>query len=139
VRFFSNSGATLGVYLAPSGTGWTSLSDRNAKANIEAIDPHAILARLVALPVTQWCYKDDPSHRRYIGPMAQDFHAAFGLGDDDKRINTLDTDGVTLAAIQGLYQELQDEKVRVTQKVSEIDELKKRVAELEKLMKAKAE
>ena len=128
VRFFTNAGATLGVQLTNNATAWSTLSDRNAKENIEAIDTHAILASLVAMPVTKWSYKDDPNQRRYIGPMAQDFHAAFGLGDDNKRINTLDTDGVTLAAIQGLYQELSEEKTRNA-------ELEKRLTELETLLK----
>jgi hypothetical protein len=39
--------------------------------------------------------------------VAQDFHAAFGLGADDKRIATLDSSGVALAAIQGLNQKLE--------------------------------
>lgn len=52
--------------------------------------------------------------------MAQDFYAAFGLGESEKHIGTIDADGVALAAIQGLYQivlekhceleELRDEK-----------------------------
>ena len=65
------------------------------------VDAGAILEQVEGLPVTAWRYKADPGHRRYIGPVAQDFHAAFGLGDDT-RINTLDTDGVTLVAIQEL-------------------------------------
>jgi hypothetical protein len=36
--------------------------------------------------------------------MAQDFHAAFGLGGDDRRINVVDASGVALAAIQALYE-----------------------------------
>ena len=35
------------------------------------------------------------------GPMAQDFYAAFGLGNSDKSIGLLDASGVALAAIQG--------------------------------------
>ncbi len=35
--------------------------------------------------------------------MAQDFYAAFGLGEDERYIGTLDADGVALAAIQDLY------------------------------------
>ena len=131
VRFFSNSGATLGAQLAPNATSWTALSDRNAKQNIEPVDARAILAQLIQLPVSRWSYKADPAQRRYIGPMAQDFHAAFNLGDDDKRINTLDTDGVTLAAIQGLYQELQDEKTRnatLEKRLSELEQLIHRIA-----------
>ena len=37
-----------------------------------------------------------------MGPMAQDFHAAFGLGVSDKLIDTIDPDRFALAAIQGL-------------------------------------
>ena len=55
------------------------------------------------MPVSQWTYKADPTQRRYIGPMAQDFAAAFDLGGgDDKHIATIDADGVALAAIQAL-------------------------------------
>ena len=135
VRFFTDEGATLGAELAPNATSWTTLSDRNAKDDIEPIDARAILQALVSMPVSRWSYKADPAHRRYIGPMAQDFHSAFGLGDDDKRINTLDTDGVTLAAIQGLNQKLEEQ---VSGKEAEIRELRqqntrmqKRLAELE--------
>ncbi len=56
------------------------------------------------LPITTWnAIGTDPGVRR-MGPMAQDFYAAFGLGDDDKVITTGDLDGVALASIQGLYQ-----------------------------------
>lgn len=33
---------------------------------------------------------------------AQDFHAAFGLGEDPLRISTIDADGLALRAIQAL-------------------------------------
>jgi hypothetical protein len=102
-RIFSNPGLTLGVQLAAGGSSWSSISDRNAKENIEPIDTSAILERVAELPLSAWTYKDDPTQRRYIGPMAQDFHAAFGLGDE-RTINTLDADGVALAAIQALAQ-----------------------------------
>ncbi len=131
VRFFSNSGATLGVQLAPNGTSWTVLSDQNTKANVEPIDSMDMLARLLRLPITKWSYKADPSARRYIGPMAQDFHRAFNLGNDDKRINTLDTDGVTLAAIQGLNQKLEIENAKLRRELAEqADALRARAKEL---------
>jgi len=37
----------------------------------------------------------------HMDPMAQDFYAAFTLGADDKHINTIDLDGVALAAPMG--------------------------------------
>ena len=98
---FSDAGLTLGAQLPANATAWSALSDRNAKENFEPIDVEDILAKVAALPVTAWNYKADPDKRRYIGPVAQDFHAAFGLGNDTS-INTLDTDGVVLAAIQAL-------------------------------------
>ena len=111
-RLFSNPSCSLGAQLAANATAWTTLSDRHAKENIRSIDTRQVLDQLAQMPITEWNYKADPAQRRYIGPMAQDFHAAFGLGDDDTRINTLDTDGVTLAAIQALYQQLQAERAR---------------------------
>jgi len=49
-----------------------------------------------------------------MGPTAQDFYTAFGLGDGDTSIGTVDADGVALAAIQGLCAENQALKAQVT-------------------------
>ena len=76
-------------------------SDRALKEGFETVDPRAILDRVVALPIERWSYKGDPA--RHLGPMAQDFHAAFDLGADDRHIFVLDAGGVALAAIQGLH------------------------------------
>ncbi|MFM8809934.1 MAG: tail fiber domain-containing protein [Chthoniobacterales bacterium] len=104
---------TTGVFLAPNSGTWASLSDSNAKTKVTAIKPRDILSKVAAMPVTEWQYKSDPDNRRYIGPMAQDFHAIFGLGYDDKSISTLDSDGVMYAAIQGLVQELRDRDEKI--------------------------
>ena len=69
-------------------------------------------------------------NRRYIGPMAQDFHAAFGLGRDDKTISTLDTDGVTLSAIKGLIEELRERKERSAEQARRLAELEAELREL---------
>lgn len=120
VRFITSEAAsnltqtngTNGVILLPGETAWASLSDSNSKTGIAPIQPRNVLAKLAALPVTTWSYKHNPD-RKYIGPMAQDFHAAFGLGSDNTTINTLDSDGVIYAAIKGLLEEieLRDEKI----------------------------
>jgi hypothetical protein len=123
VRFYTAAGTATGVALAPGGTTWGSPSDSNLKTKITAVDPRKILAKVASMPVTEWEYKTVPN-RRYIGPMAQDFHAAFGLGSDDKSITTLDSDGVMYAAIQGLVEELKDRE-------QEIRELKARLRSLE--------
>ena len=107
VTFFSNSATSTGVSLTAGGGSWASVSDRASKTDFDAVDGDTILNRLATLPVESWQYRDDASGRRYIGPVAQDFHAAFGLGDD-KTIATLDVDGVTLAAVKALEQRTRD-------------------------------
>jgi hypothetical protein len=37
--------------------------------------------------------------------MAQDFYAAFRVGEDDKHITSIDEDGVALAAIKALHRD----------------------------------
>ncbi|MCK5619924.1 MAG: tail fiber domain-containing protein, partial [Candidatus Krumholzibacteria bacterium] len=99
-----SAGATLA---AGSGT-WGTLSDRNAKTNFETVDEDEILERVAGLEISTWNYKAQDPSVRHIGPMAQDFYAAFSLGPDDKRITTVDADGVSLAAIQALNKKLTD-------------------------------
>ena len=101
------------VELSPTGSGWDIVSDRNAKENFQPLDCRALLDKLAAIPVTTWNLKSQPPAVRHIGPMAQDFKAAFGVGEDDKHISTSDADGVAFAAIQGLYQALQDREKEI--------------------------
>lgn len=106
-------------------------SDRNAKQDFAPISPSQILDRVVELPVSEWSYKTD-SATRHIGPVAQDFHEAFGLnGNDDKHITTVDESGVALAAIQGLNQKLEEQSAENAQLKRENDLLAKRLDELE--------
>lgn len=128
-RLFSNTNLTLGAQLAPNATAWAALSDRTAKENFEAIAAEEILARVAALPLMAWTYKHDPTHRRYIGPVAQDFHAAFGLGDD-RTINTLDTDGVALAAIQALAADGRNQRSEASVQSARIQELEQTILDL---------
>ena len=72
--------------------------------------------------------------------MAQDFHAAFGLGTDDKHIATVDADGVALAAIQGLNEKTevrsQKSEVRIQKLEAENAELKQRLEKLEQVVRS---
>ncbi len=61
------------------------------------------------LPISKWSYKVEDGSVRHIGPMAQDFAAAFGLGSDDRSIGTVDADGVALAAMQALLRDREGE------------------------------
>jgi hypothetical protein len=85
---------------------WQDNSDRNLKTNFESINPRDILDRVSKLKVQKWNYKADDKSFRHIGPVAQDFSAAFAIGYDNKHISALDENGVALAAIQGLAEEV---------------------------------
>lgn len=67
-----------------------------------------ILKRLNALPISTWTYGYDHDSVRHLGPMAQDFAAAFGLGDSDRRINMVDANGVVMVAIQALSRRVEE-------------------------------
>ena len=84
----------------------TENSDLYAKTGIAGLDAGAVLEAVVGLPIAEWSYSDDPGVR-HVGPMAQDFYAAFGLGATETGIATLDTSGVALASIQALAAENQ--------------------------------
>jgi hypothetical protein len=64
----------------------TQGSSRNLKTDFVSFDPQDVLAKVNALPVSAWRYKLDRPEVRHVGPTAEDFHQAFGLGGDDKRI-----------------------------------------------------
>ena len=107
-------------------------SDRNAKENFQPVDSQTVLAKVAALPVTKWNYKTDRQTIQHVGPMAQDFQAAFGLdGSDDKHISIVDEGGVALAAIQGLNQKLDQTRAENAQLKQQNDSLTERLNELE--------
>ena len=124
VRFFTDAASTTGAELAPGSGSWSSLSDRNSKTNLAAVKPSYILERLATLAIHQWNYKAQNPGVRHIGPTAQDFRAAFGVGEDERRISSVDADGVALAAIQGLH-------ALVQEKDKELQALKARLATIE--------
>jgi hypothetical protein len=101
----------------------------NSKTDFEPVKPREILSKVASSPVTSWHYKHDLK-RRNIGPMAQDLHAAFGLGSDDKSIGTLDSDGVMYAAIQGLVEELKDRDKAIDELKSELRTIREQLLNL---------
>jgi len=129
--FYTGSGTSTGTSLAAGSGSWSSLSDRNTKANFSAVDGQALLARLAALPIATWNYKAQPDSIRHLGPTAQDFRAAFGLGEDEKHISTVDAQGVALAATQALYETVTELKRDLGDKDQQIVELRARLAQLE--------
>ncbi|MBL8521216.1 MAG: tail fiber domain-containing protein [Betaproteobacteria bacterium] len=111
--FYSNAAFTTGCSIVAGGGAWSCTSARETKRDFVALDGLDILARVAALPMTSWRYKSEESKARHIGPMAEDFRAAFGLGDSDKSINVFDASGVALAAIQGLHRLVKDKDAEI--------------------------
>jgi hypothetical protein len=105
-------------------------SDRNAKENFAPLNPLAVLAKVTALPVTEWNYKTDDKAQKHIGPMAQDFQAAFHLSDDDKHISVVDEGGVALAAIQGLNQKLDEKNAKIKNLENRLNQLEQTLQSL---------
>jgi hypothetical protein len=101
---YTNAAATVGAQLAAGSGTWASLSDRNVKTNIAPLDDASVLDKVAALPISRWSYKSEHGVR-HVGPMAQDFYAAFKVGEDDKHITSIDEDGVALAAIKALHRD----------------------------------
>jgi uncharacterized coiled-coil protein SlyX len=110
---------------------WTSVSDRTSKENFQPVQAHEVLEKVAALPLTRWRYKAEPDGVEHLGPMAQDFYAAFGLGDSDTTIGSVDADGVALAAIQGLNELLNAKELELQKLKSKTNELEQRLAALE--------
>ena len=108
-----------GRFLGASSGSWSSMSDRNAKDNFAPVNPETVLAHVATLPMTTWSYKTEPGVR-HIGPMAQDFYAAFNVGEDNKHIANVDEGGVALAAIQGLNQKVNERDAEIEKQNVEI-------------------
>jgi len=117
--------------------GYNTTSDRNLKEKFTSVDSRDVLARVVRLPISSWSFKSEPA-TRHIGPMAQDFYAAFNIGTDDRHIATVDESGVALAAIQGLNQKLDEKDAEIQKLKLQNADLEKRLANLEALVTSPA-
>lgn len=128
VRFVTNVSETgtptTGVVLNRGSGSWSSLSDRNAKENFTDVDPQEVLEKLSELDIQSWNYRSQAESDRHLGPTAQDFHAAFGLGPNDRYITNVDADGVALVAIQALHDRLEDKDAQIDQLRQELSEVR---------------
>jgi len=136
VTLYTDLDATVGAALFPGSSSWSVVSDRNAKANFAPVDGVAILDALVGLPIATWNYTTQAEGIRHMGPMAQDFYAAYGLGETDTGISTVDADGVALAAIQGLYTVVQEKDAALAAQQAEIAALRAAQAETDERLAA---
>ena len=120
---------------AVSALSFNPTSDVNAKTAFAPVDPQRVLDTVATLPVSTWVFKVDPA-TRHMGPMAQDFAAAFGLGNDDRRINLTDTAGVAFAAIKALDQNVDAKQAQIEALQQENADLAARLAALEALVQS---
>ncbi|MCP3098823.1 tail fiber domain-containing protein [Myxococcus sp. K15C18031901] len=131
IQLRTNSTLTTGCNL-PAGSGvFSCTSDRHQKEDFLPVDGERLLDEVARLPVETWRYKEEAAGVRHLGPVAQDFRAAFGLGTDDKSIGMLDIDGVNMAAIQALERrtrELRAMSAEVRALREELRELKRDLA-----------
>ncbi len=134
IRFFTSQNLSSGVEVAAGGGSWSSVSDRNRKENFLSFGGEEVLMRLRGVPVTTWNYKTQDRSIRHMGPTAQDFRAAFGLGESELLINTVDIDGVNLAAVKALEARTAAQQARITQLEARNASLEQRLARLEALV-----
>lgn len=126
----SDPSQASGVVLAAGNGSWSNLCSETVKTNIRGVDTVDALAKVESLEIGRWEYKTQ-SGVDHVGPIAEEFNDAFGLGADEKRISTVDANGVALAAIQGLSETLDDKDDRIEDLEAENDELRDRLSDLE--------
>jgi hypothetical protein len=122
----STGTVTIAGNLTVNGT-FSNPSSRELKEGFEPVDPRSMLDRFAQLPIQEWSYRSDDRKLRHVGPTVEDFQSAFGLGTEGQHIFPMDVQGVTMTAVQGLYQVVQE-------KDAEIAALRERLAALEELV-----
>jgi hypothetical protein len=132
----SDTSNNTGVELASGSGTWSSLSTKTAKTKVRPVNPVEALEQVRSLDVTRWEYEAQ-ADAEHMGPMAEDFYEAFGLGSDERRISTVDADGVALAAIQGVAKKHDETLDRLEAKDERIDDLEAEKASLEQELDAK--
>ena len=141
VRFVTGSDKV--TYISSGSAGWSNTSTRAAKTDVRRVDPASVLTAVRTMPVSTWEYTDgkgDGQGTRHIGPMAEDFHGElpYDLGNSDDHINSINADGVALAAIKGLTERVTTQRQHIAELRAEKntldaehDEIKARLAALE--------
>jgi hypothetical protein len=121
---------STGAYLTTAGV-WQDVSDVNRKHLFADVLGEDVLGRLRGMPIRTWTYRVEPDHVRHLGPTAQDFHAAFGLGSDSTTIAGIDEAGVALASAQALEARTTAQQQRIDALEAQNAALRARVATLE--------
>jgi len=103
----------------------TEMSSRSVKEDVEPVDSAVVLERLSQLELSRWRYEGQTAP--HLGPMAEDFHALYGLGADGRHIAPKDLAGVALVSAQAL-----DARTRQTTRAFRA-ELRRKEARIQRL------
>jgi len=121
-----------GIYINHGESAWNTVSDKNKKENYEEVDKQKVLDKLIAMPMEKWNYKAQDDKVKHIGPYAQDFNKAYGLGDGKLSISTIDSDGIALTSIQALAERNKHLSEKNKALESKVNSLELRFSKLEK-------
>jgi hypothetical protein len=135
VQLDSAGNMTLAGGLTLNGTLALS-SDSNMKDNILGVDTSAILASVASLAISSWNYKTEGIGVQHVGPMAQDFKARFGLGQNDTTLSTLDLSGVALASIQELNKQVAQKDDDIAALTAQVDTLSTQLSAVEAMVRS---
>ncbi|MFI6287754.1 tail fiber domain-containing protein [Streptomyces sp. NPDC051018] len=112
-----------------TGAVWSPVASTAEQGQVQSCEPvngFKLLDEVLKLPVSTWRYTADPPEVRHLGPMAQDWWAAFGVGVDDKTICCTDANGVSIVAIQALHRLLAETQGELVSLREQVDLLRAR-------------
>jgi len=128
-RFRTAADLSTGCDL-PSGSGtFSCTSSRDAKENFRDENGERVLAQIARVPVQSWNYKTQDPGIRHLGATAQDFYAAFQLGEGETTISTVDADGINLLAVQALERRTREQAREIEALRAELAALRAEVAQ----------
>lgn len=109
-------------------------SSRSIKHRIEPVRKDAVLERARSIDIARWRYRNDDTQAQHMGPMAEDFHAAFGLGHDARKLAASDVAAVALASMQALSELVDAQATELARLSQENEQLVERLDRLESLV-----
>ncbi len=96
-------GLFSGIGQIAGATGFFGLSSKDYKTDKEPVDA---LGAVRKMPVEAWTYKPGIADGgRHVGPYAEDFHKATGVGDG-KTVDLMTEIGLTMGAVQQLAEKV---------------------------------
>lgn len=122
------AGGNVGCDLTVAVPSWTCASSRTLKENYLNVDGEYVLSRLRDMPITTWSMIGADPHVRHLGPVAEDFHRAFGLGLGPTAIGLGDIDGVNIAAAKALEVRTTNLQTQLDERTAEVQALQAQVA-----------